>query len=304
MPRPLRHCSAQYVAEIAGRTLFGLFRLAPKPLLMTEIIGIFGKAQERYPQVKLHVLVTMSNHYHALATCADANLLGRWLSWTKAAIARAAQFHHGFKGPVWGRRAATISVIDDVTLRDRVKYLMAQACAENLVLKPGDWPGVHCVDALCRGVAMRGSYVTADQRREAMRDGMLKLPMNQTLKLVPLPGLPENVHARQTWYRHIEKEIIAETRARMAADGAQPPSRRSLQDRSPDSRPKAFKPSPAPPCHGSCRRLIQAFLVARAAFTAQWREALDDMRRGVRICFPDGGWWPFGCREVEPRQQV
>ena len=168
MPRPLRYCSTQYVTEITARTLFGLFRLAPTPKLIEEIIGIFGKAQEKYPQVRLHYLVTMSNHLHALATCGDANILGRWQSWVKAAIARAAQFHHGFRGPVWGRRSSTISVIDDVALRARVKYLMAQACAEGLVLKPGDWPGVNSVDALCRGVPMRGSYVTADQRREAM----------------------------------------------------------------------------------------------------------------------------------------
>ena len=302
MPRPLRHCNERYVAEITGRTLFGLFRLAPKPLLMTEIVGIFAKAQEKYPQVKLHIIVTLSNHYHTLATCGDANVLGRWLSWTKAAIARAAQFHHRFPGPVWGRRSATISVLDDAALRDRVKYLMAQACVENLVLRPADWPGVHCVDALCRGAVMRGSYVTADERRQAMRRGTL--PMNRTLVLVPLPGLPESEHARQTWYRHIEKEIIAETRERMAAEGAKPSTRRSLQDRSPNSRPKGFKPSPAPPCHSSCRRLVQDFLVARAEFTTRWREALDDMRRGVRICFPEGGWWPYGCRDVEPPQKV
>jgi hypothetical protein len=47
MPRPLRHCHAHYAAEITGRTLFGLFRLAPTPLLMKEIIGIFAKAQKK-----------------------------------------------------------------------------------------------------------------------------------------------------------------------------------------------------------------------------------------------------------------
>jgi hypothetical protein len=231
-------------------------------------------------------------------------VLGRWLSWTEAAIARAAQFHHQFKGPVWGRRAATISVIDDVALRARIKHLMAQACAENLVLKPADWPGINCVDALRRGAVMRGSYVTADGRREAMRGWTLRLPMNRTLALVPLPGLPKSVYARQTWYRHIAKEIIAETRARMTAEGRRPSTRRRVQNRSPNSRPKGFEPSPAPACYGSCRRLNQAFLVARAEFAAHRREAMDDLRRGVRICFPEGGWWPYGCREVAAPQQV
>ena len=197
-----------------------------------------------------------------------------------------------------------VTIADDVALRARVKYLMAQACAENLVLKPADWPGVNCVDALCRGADMRGSYVTADERRAAMRDGKLTLPMNRTLKLVALPSLPESVHARQTWYRHIEKEIIVETRERMAAEGKRPSTRRALQTRSPNSRPKSFTRSPAPACHSSCRRLIQEFLVARAEFAAHWRDALDDLRRGARICFPEGGWWPYGCCEVPPPQQV
>ena len=120
MPRPLRHCDERYVAEITGRTLFGLFRLAPKPLLMKEVIGIYAKAQEKYPQVKLHIIDTLSNHYNTLATCGDANAPGRRLSWTKAAIARAAQFHHRFTCRVWGRRSATISVLDDVALPVRV----------------------------------------------------------------------------------------------------------------------------------------------------------------------------------------
>ncbi|MGK0360114.1 MAG: hypothetical protein ACI9U2_002426, partial [Bradymonadia bacterium] len=140
---------------------------------------------------------------------------------------------------------------------------------------------------------MRGSYVTADGRRDAMRGGALRLPMNRTLALVALPSLPKSVYAPQTWYRQIETEIIAETRARMTAEGRRPSTRRRVQNRSPNSRPESFEPSPAPPCHGSCRRLIQALRVARAEFAAHWREALVDLRRGVRICFPEGGWWPY-----------
>ncbi|MGK0360050.1 MAG: hypothetical protein ACI9U2_002356 [Bradymonadia bacterium] len=65
MARRLRHCNRRYVAEIKSRTMFGLHRLAPKPMLMAEILGIFAEAQRKYPQVKLHLLVTMSNHYSA-----------------------------------------------------------------------------------------------------------------------------------------------------------------------------------------------------------------------------------------------
>ncbi|MGK0361512.1 MAG: hypothetical protein ACI9U2_003830 [Bradymonadia bacterium] len=43
--------------------MFGLHRLVPKPMLMAEILGIFAEAQRKYPQVRLHFLVMLSNHY-------------------------------------------------------------------------------------------------------------------------------------------------------------------------------------------------------------------------------------------------
>lgn len=103
MSRTLRYSNRRYVAEITSRTLFGLFRLAPKSKFTQEFIGILAEAQRGYPQVELHFFVALSNHIHALATCGNANQLARWLSWTKAAFARAAQLHHAFKGPMWGR---------------------------------------------------------------------------------------------------------------------------------------------------------------------------------------------------------
>ena len=47
-----------------------------------------------------------------------------------------------------------------------------------------------------------------------------------------------------------------------------------------------------------CPGLTLRDLAAKAALTAAWREALEDMKRCVRVCFPAGGWWPFGCNET------
>lgn len=297
MGRPLRYFRPHHTQEITTRTLGGLYRIAPKPALIQEIAGIFGEAQRRYPGVALHYVVTLSNHLHALASADDANLMGRWSSWVFAAIARAAQFHHGFKGQVWARRYRPVAILTDASLRARVKYLMAQGCDANLVATPRAWPGLQCVDALCRGAELKGTYVTAKERRAALREtGSLLL--NRTLRLAPLPGLPEKLEARQTWFRQIEKEIIRETCARLTQGGMRLPTIAALRDVPSTTAPKGFQASPAPACHSTCKALRKAFLAAKAAFVAAWREALDDFRRGVRVCFPEGGWWPFGCREV------
>jgi hypothetical protein len=303
MGRPLRQFRGKYVQEITTRTLSGLYRLAPKPELVQEIIGIFGEAQRRYPGVAVHYIVTMSNHFHGLSTADDANVMGAWSSWVFAAIARAAQFHHGFKGQVWARRYRPIAILDAAKVRARVKYLMAQGCDANQVRTPREWPGVNCVDAVCRGAQLKGTYVTAHERRTALRETGT-LPLNRTLTLVALPGLPEKLQARQTWFRQIEKEIIEETRVRLAEHAVRLPTIAQLRDVPSTTRPDGFESSPAPACHATCRALRKAFVAARAAFVAAWREALDDFRRGVRVCFPDGGWWPFGCRDVAAPQRL
>lgn len=301
MGRTQRYFRRHHVQEITTRTLGGRYYLAPKSELIQEIIGILAEAQRRYPGVDVHFIVTLSNHLHALVSADDANLMGRWSSWVFAAIARAAQFHHGFKGQVWARRYRPIAVLDDAALRERVKSLMAQGCAANLVATPRAWPGVNCVDALCRGTAMKGTYVTAAQRRAALRETG-RLPLNRTLTLVPLPGLPKKLAARQTWFRQIAKEIVAETRERLARTGRRLPTIAQLQETPPTTAPKRFDASPAPACHSTCKAMRKAFLNARRTFVAAWREALDDFRRGVRVCFPEGGWWPFDCQEVATPQ--
>ena len=70
MGRPLRYFRRRHMQEITTRTLAGLYRLAPKPALIQEIIGILGEAQRRYPGVAVYFVVTMSNHL----ICAAAHI--------------------------------------------------------------------------------------------------------------------------------------------------------------------------------------------------------------------------------------
>ncbi|MEZ5770028.1 MAG: hypothetical protein R3D80_22030 [Paracoccaceae bacterium] len=290
--------------EISSRTLLGRYALAPKPELVQECHGILAEACDRWRGVKLHMGVMPSNHFHYMATCPSANEFGRWMSFVKAAIARAAQFHHDIRGPIWDRRFRAIPILDDAALRERVRYFMAQMCnpACDLVIGPRHWPGMNCVDALCRGVKIRGTYVrSAERRRLAARKE--KLPLNRTLELTPLPGLPEDEEQRKTWFRQIEQEIVAETRERQAANGivCKPPKVFETDDG--HFVPDKMKKSPAPHSHCSCAERRAAFMAALHQFVDLWRGALELMKRGARACFPEGGWWPYDCHLCRPQRE-
>ena len=297
MPRPLRRFTPGVVFEITSRTAGSRFSFVPTRLIRREWIGILAEARARWPSLKCHMSVVMSSHAHLLISCTDANHVGAWASFVFAATARAAQFHHRVRGRVWGRRYRAIPILDDAALKRRVRYLMAQACHPGceLVTAPRHWPGLNCVDALCRGAVLEGTYVTAAERRRFMRDTGT-LPINRRLTLDPLPTLPDAVHAQQAWFRRIEKDIIEETRTRQRAAGIRcvPPA--MLSAHNPDYAPKYERRSPAPMCHTTCIEQRRAFRAAFQAFVDRWREALQAFIDCVRVSFPPGGWRPFGCQ--------
>jgi len=65
MARPLRYLESGDLIEVTTRTLQGLLRLRPSPLLCEIIIGILGRAQALYG-LEIHAFVFLSNHYHLL----------------------------------------------------------------------------------------------------------------------------------------------------------------------------------------------------------------------------------------------
>lgn len=299
MPRRLRRYEPNRVFEITSRTVDSRFSFVPTPLVRQEWIGILAEGQTRWPSLKLHQAVVMSSHVHMLISCNDANTVAGWASFVFAATARVAQFHHHVRGRVWSRRFRAIAILDDEALHARVRYLMAQACNPDcdLVTAPRHWPGLNCVDALCRGATLEGTYVNAQQRRSFMRDSG-NLPLNRTLRLDPLPSLPQAEHARQAWFRRIEKDIVEETRIRHRERNIRCPHPRVLTTYNPDYAPKRQKRSPAPSCHTSCPQMRHDFRAEYRAFVDRWREALEDFISLVRVRFPIGSWRPFGCHAL------
>ena len=61
MPRPLRFVPENGLVEITTRTLQGRLLLRPSPELNDLILGVIGRAQDRYGMV-IHAFVVTSNH--------------------------------------------------------------------------------------------------------------------------------------------------------------------------------------------------------------------------------------------------
>lgn len=308
MARRLRRFRRDTPYEITIRTDGGRFALAPKADLVSELVGIFEEGARR-TGVDIHFAVGMSTHIHLIMSAKDANQMGRWASFCFAQSARAAQFHHRLKGRIWGRRFKAIPILDETALADRVAYLMAQACCEgaDLVDTPRQWVGLNAVDFVCRGVELKGLYLTAELRRAAVRKGKTmgqmyggKRQHQRVLRFAPLPWISQAPHAQRAWFRRIEKSVIAAAKERRARTGRRCPHPTVYRAIDPNTVATRFRPSPAPECHSSCRQRRRLFQEGWRDFCALWGDAMQRFKHGLATCFPTGGWRPFGCAAVLP----
>ncbi|MGK0362616.1 MAG: REP element-mobilizing transposase RayT [Bradymonadia bacterium] len=304
--------SARIAFEIVHRTRDGRFALAPKRQLVKEWIGILAVACARWGDVQLHQVCTLSNHVHMIVSVKGdrpVNQLARWTSFVFGNTARVSHAVHGKKGirgPVWDHRAfRLIPIADDASLRKKVKYLMAQATSAHLVARPNKWPGLNSIDAVCRGALLKGFRANAALRRRAKNQGvpLESIAERKTLTLAPLPSQVDwTPHARQRWYRDIEKEVIAEADAgnagirlpTIAALRAADPMQTRPLPRDVDGPPKMH----VDPANHAAKREWQ---MATRAFVNAWREALARWLAGAVPCFPREGWVPFGGCSV-PRE--
>ncbi|MGK0358376.1 MAG: hypothetical protein ACI9U2_000663 [Bradymonadia bacterium] len=143
------------------------------------------------------------------------NTLSKWTNYVFGESAKVAQAIHGLRGEIWeSTRYRLIEIIDEARQRDRLKYTMAQACTAGLVARPGHWPGLNTLNAMCRGERLVGYRGSAALRRRARAEGvsMASIAPARQIKISPLPMHADwSDHRAQRWYREIEREIIDET---------------------------------------------------------------------------------------------
>ncbi len=269
------------------RTLQGLLLMRPSPLLCEIIIGILGRAQALYG-LEIHAFVFMSNHYHLLCSPMDPEQLARAMCFINSNLAREAGRLHGFREKFWSRRYRAIPVTGELDAQiERLRYMLAHGCKEGFVLTPGEWPGVHCVDALLHGKPLQGVWfdrtLEFEARRRGIEFGARDFTTAYTVKLSPLPCWR---HLSAEQYRKAVAELVSEVEAdarlRLKETGREPAGAEFIRRQNPLSRPSRSKRSSAPIVHAASMATRRAFREAYRAFLAAFRRASAKLRAGDR----------------------
>ncbi len=195
--RNLRHFPPGSLVEVTTRTVQGRRLMVPSQLLNQIIVGVLGRAQDRYP-VRIHAYAFASNHYHLTLTVDDARQLAQFMGYVNSNLGREIGRLTGWKDKIWSRRYQAIPISNEEDAQvARLKYVLAHGAKEGLVASPQEWPGVHCVHPLLTGEwTVQGTWY--DRRREyALRRGGKEAALDdytsqETLTLTP-PALLEGL---------------------------------------------------------------------------------------------------------------
>jgi putative transposase len=262
------------------------------------IIGTLARAKQRQ-EVRVCFFVCLGNHMHLLLWTEDARELSKFMGYFLSKLAREVGRLTRWKEKIFGRRYTSIVVSDEEEAQiARLRYQLAHGAKEDLVERPRDWPGVHCVRALLEGEALEGLWFDRTQEYAARRRGekfeLLQYATREVLELDPLPCW-EHLTAEQRRARvaALVEDIESETAARRKRTGTKPRGVAAVLAQNPFRRPKKTKKSPAPAFHAASKAVRRELWDAYALFVAAYRTAAEKLRAGIRdVVFPRGSFPP------------
>jgi hypothetical protein len=294
---PPSSVSACGMVEVTCRTLQARFLLKPSKLLCDVFFGVLARAQALYA-VKIHAVVCLSTH-HMLLTPKDTQELARFMDFLQGNLARKVGRLHVWSGKFWARRYDMIPVSDEPEAQvARLRYILENGCKENLVARPGDWPGPSCVRALTQGEPLRGIWHDQTSDWEARRRGdtvrFHDFRSEEMVVLEPLPCwrhlAPEEVEDRVL---HMVEQIEQETAVRHQRNGTRVLGRKAAQRVHPHDSPENPKRGPRPAVHAATREVREAMKQAYREFAEYFRAAAQDLRAGIwGVKFPPGSFPP------------
>ena len=291
--RPLRHVSlgerGKALVEVTCRTVHGRFLLLPSPVVNATLIGILGRAQERYG-VELCAFAVLSNHFHVLADVRSVRQLSKFMRYVNSNVARKIGKLYQWREKFFSRRYNGIQVSEEEEAQvDRLLYILRQGCKEGLVESPCEWPGLHCAWYLAKGIwtlegwwddqtaeyraRMRGEKVKRGQFREA-----------QSLELSYLPCWTDLSRAQ---YRDAVRSLITAVEEEVRHSGKPVLGAERVRRQHPHSSPARVSRTPAPEFHAATRKARQQLRDAYRMFLYAYRAAAQAMRSGdFTVPFP------------------
>lgn len=210
--------------EVTQRIRDGKFLLDPNcPLLKGAIYGQLARSLARY-KVTLIALHFMSDHFHALYGTTCPYRLAKFFAHFHSGITAAYNRLRAAANPdvdvepvaLWHEMGWMPVATDEATIRWRLRYIMGQAVAANLVDHPVQFPGASTIDAMIDGVPMIGKTFDATRR---YRDSRLAAGVQQDANyeeelelLVTPPSCWEHLSAEALQKCYIE---VADSAARI-----------------------------------------------------------------------------------------
>ena len=299
MARKLRYTpEGGALFEITCRTIHSRLLLRPTRLLNEIIIGVLARAKRRY-DVEISAFCCLSNHFHILVRVDDSQQLSCFMGYVCSKLAREVGRLTGWREKIFSRRYQAILVSEEEAAQvDRLSYLLSHGAKENLVVRPQDWPGVHCVNALLSGKPLEGTWFDRTQEYAARQRGedvpRHRFATPEILELDPLPCwkglLPEQYRKR---IAGLVDAIVAVAAARRKESGREAAGVAAIRAQNPLSEPAKTKRSPAPLVHAASKRVREEIYRMYGLFVAAFREAAEHLKAGDRSArFPEGSFPP------------
>jgi len=290
------------LVEVTSRTIQGRFLLRPEEELNRIVRGILARAA-RLHEVQVVGAVFLSNHYHLLVWVEHAQQLARFMGYLNGNLARETGRLHDWREKFWSRRYQAVLVSEEEEAQvARLKYLLSHGAKENLVHRPQDWPGVHCAEALVKGVPLEGVWVHRSRQYAAQRQRKPCSPNDfSEVELLSFAPLPCWAHLSEVQYRERIRAMLLEIEQESAEarerDRSPLPARRVCRRRvlrqHPHSGPEKLQKRPAPLVHAFRKSVRREICAAYGYFLTAFRQAARKLKAGEQgVVFPSGSFPP------------
>jgi len=301
MGRPIRGCLAGHLVEITTRTIHGRFLLRPSSLVNVAIKGTLGRAQ-RYTGMRLCAAVFLSNHYHLLVVPESEDQLAKFMQFLNSNLARQLGRLHSWREKFWSREYRAIPISEEPEVQiEKFRYLLEHGVKENLVERPGEWPGVHCVHELTTGGRfLHGMWHERTTEYEVRRSGKAEAKLRrrdfltaESIELSPAPFL-EGKTAKEVsrFWRALVREIEREWRAGRQQAGKSVLGRDRIERQNPHDHPNHIQHSRAPIAHAFAPEVYYQMKERYRTFVNRYRVASARFRAGLKAQFPEGSFPP------------
>jgi putative transposase len=291
-----RHIVPRDTYLITRRVVCRTFLLRPDAIITQIVLYALAVSATRFG-MQVHAFCTMSNHLHLIVTD-SLGVLPDFLHFFNRLVALCTKVFRAWEGSLWDSNAASVvRLTTRAAVVEKIAYVLANPVAAGLVPRADEWPGAKVsVGELGRGM------LHAKRPKVYLDPENPTWPEEATLPLT-LPPIIEQDDA--TRFRDdVADELLrleGKVHAEMWQKGRSFLGAKQIMAVSPHDRATSVEPQRGRnPTFAVGRDQHDLGLRAAAAvraFRAEYREALERWREGVRcdrvrnVVFPAGTWW-------------